>query len=258
MEFNGTIWTFCLLWKKMFICSFQFCCSQMELFAISSFLCLWWLYMVFGKYCILLCSLMKLFDILVYDKTVPLVISNLLCNLMELYAISFILCVQWLKMVFRSFSILLRTLMELFDILFTMTKYLFVISNFFYENLMELSAISSFLLLFKMNKHGLRIICYIVYSLMEQYVNLFTMTKTFILVISNLLRNLMELFDISIFLCWQWQNIHFWSFSISLCNLLELFEDFVDYDKIFSFCHVQYFYLIWWHCLTVLFFDYND
>lgn len=202
---------------------------------LPSFLCLWWLYMVFGKYCILLCSLMKLFDILVYyDKTVPLVISTLLYNLMELYAISFILCVQWLKMVFRSFSILLRNLMELFDILFTMTKSLFVIFQFFYENLMELSAISSFLLLFKMNKHGLRIICYIIYSLMEQYVNLFTMTKTFILVISNLLRNLMELFDISIFLCLQWQNIHFW-FSISLCNLLELFEDFVDYDKIFSF-----------------------
>lgn len=163
------LFVFCLLWKEnvhLFISILL--CNQMELFAISSFICLWWLNMVFGKYCILLSSLMKLFDILVYyDKTVPFVISILLCNLMELYDISSFLCLQWLKMVFRSFSVLLRSLMELFDILFTMTKFLFVISNF------SMKIWCNYLFLFKMNKHGLRIICYIIYSLMEQYVIFF-------------------------------------------------------------------------------------
>lgn len=53
IEFNGTIWTFCLLWKTLFKISILQC-NQMELFAVSSFLCLWWLNMVFGKYCPLL------------------------------------------------------------------------------------------------------------------------------------------------------------------------------------------------------------
>lgn len=155
-------------------------------------------------------------------------------------------------MVFRSFSILRRSLMKLFDIFFNITKSLFVIYNF------SMKIWWNYLFLFKMNKHGLRIICYIIYSLMEKYVFFFTMTKSFILVISNFTTKSDGTIWHYYFLCLQWLNLVFWSFSISLCNLLEIFENFLKLNKIFSFCHVQYFYIIWWHSLTVHFFDYND